>query len=87
MSRKSYLGLDTFILIPMGGLLITSQFAQVISPERIPLLAFAGLVFPYVLLFFLAGIMVRIVRRFWNLPIDRIVGDYALFGGRCECLL
>ena len=66
MSRKSYLGLDTFILIPMGGLLITSQLAQVISPERIPLLAFAGLVFPYVLLFFLAGLMVRIVRRFWK---------------------
>jgi|TARA_B110000116_G_scaffold271840_1_gene293927 exonuclease III len=66
MSGKSYLGLDTLILLPMGCLLIASQLAQVISPERIPLLAFAGLVFPYVLMFFLAGVMVRIFRRFWK---------------------
>ena len=66
MSGKSSWGLDTLILIPMGSLLIASQLAQVISPVRIPLLAFAGLVFPFVLLFFLVGVTVRIYRRFWK---------------------
>ena len=66
MSAKSAFGLDTLILVPMGCLLISAQFAQVISPERIPLLALTGLIFPYALLFFLAGLIVRIFRRFWK---------------------
>lgn len=64
--KQSCWGLDTFIVGPSALLLIAGDLSSFFSPESFVPLAFAGLVFPYALLAFTVGLILRATRGRWK---------------------
>ena len=65
-TKKSCWSLDTFIVGPSALLLALGDLSTWLSPESFMPLAFTGLVFPYALLAFAVGVILRITRGAWK---------------------
>ncbi|MBT6174791.1 MAG: endonuclease/exonuclease/phosphatase family protein [Flavobacteriales bacterium] len=58
--------LDHFILEPAMIILVGAKISELISPEIFPLFAIFGLSFPYALLVFFIGVVLRLIRGGWK---------------------
>ena len=58
--------LDHFILEPAMFILVGAKVSELISPEIFPFFAVFGLTFPYALLVFFIGILLRLTRGGWK---------------------
>ena len=58
--------LDHFIIEPAMFILVGAKIGELISPEIFPFLAVFGLAFPYALLVFFIGVVLRLIRGGWK---------------------
>ena len=58
--------LDHFIVEPAMLILVVAKISEVISPTNFPFLAVFGLAFPFALLVFMTGLVLRLVRGGWK---------------------
>lgn len=64
--KKSCWGLDSFIVGPAALVLVAGDLSSFFSPESFMPLAYTGLVFPYALLAFIVGLVLRMTRGGWT---------------------
>ena len=63
MSKRS-VSLDMLLVEPAALVMIGAELCEIISPASVPILALTGLLFPFALLIFSIGVILRISRGF-----------------------